>query len=87
MQRKLNILVDLKKNVSNNKVIIGILVLILTCGTATAALVISTGDAGITDSTRLEFANATELDKYNVAYNLVNQIPDPAGPGNYVELR
>jgi len=69
------------------KILIGILALILMCGTASAALVISTGDSGITQSTRLEFANATELDKYNVAYNLVNQIPDPAEPGKYVELR
>lgn len=61
--------------------------LVLTSGIVSAALVISTGDGGISPSTRLEFANATELDKYNVAYNLVNQIPDPAEPGKYVELR
>lgn len=61
------------------KIIISLLVLILASGIVLGS--------GITSATRLEFANATELDKYNVAYNLVNQIPDPAEPGSYVELR
>ena len=67
------------------KIIIGILMLVL-ISIVSASLVIST-DSGITAGTNIKFANATELDKYNVAYNLVNQIPDPAEPGKYVELR
>ncbi len=67
------------------KITIWLLTIIFACGIVSAF--VSTGTGGITSDTRLEFANATELDKYNVAYNLVNQIPDPAEPGKYVELR
>lgn len=61
------------------KILIGILVLILASGIVLGS--------GITSTYNIKFANATELDKYNVRYNLVNQIPDPAEPGSYVELR
>lgn len=78
----------LKTEFSNKKQIVLIAVLLIFASSfVSASLVISTGDSGISSSARLEFANATELDKYNVNYNLVNQIPDPAEPGKYVDLR
>jgi len=41
----------------------------------------------ITDNDFLKFANASEYDKYNEGNVLLNQIPDPAEPGSYVEIR
>ncbi len=76
-----------RKSSISVKILIGILMFVLTSWIVSATLVISTGDSGITPGTNVKFANATELDKYNVAHNLVNQIPDPAEPGKYVEMR
>ncbi len=63
------------------KIIIGILAIyaILVCATAVSA--------GITSTQNIKFANESHFDAYNVVYNLVNQLPDPAEPGSYVEVR
>mgnify|MGYP001256204016 CR=1 FL=1 len=42
---------------------------------------------GAIDQARLRFSNATNTNQYNVNNTLVNQNPDPAEPGKYVEIR
>jgi len=42
---------------------------------------------GAIDQAKLKFSNATNINQYNVNNTLLNQNPDPAEPGKYVEVR
>ena len=49
--------------------------------------VIAVVNDGAIDQARLRFSNASNTNQYNVNNMIVNQNPDPAEPGRYVEVR
>tara|TARA_B100002003_G_C14154033_1_gene555314 strand:+ start:3066 stop:4349 length:1284 start_codon:yes stop_codon:yes gene_type:complete len=49
--------------------------------------VIAVVNDGAIDQARLRFSNASNTNQYNVNNVIVNQNPDPAEPGKYVEVR
>ena len=49
--------------------------------------VLAAEPASVAQGQNIRFANDSEFDTQNVEHTFVNQIPDPAEPGRYVDLR
>ena len=72
------------KNKTNMKIIFAIIFSIIFFA---ATIAVFASDADIPIMENLRFTNKTTTNTYNLAYYMVNQQPDPAAPGDVVEVR
>jgi hypothetical protein len=75
------------KNKMDGKAVACILFVLFSLMLSVSAVSAAVGGIGIPHSASVKVRNATQWDLYEIDDNLVNQDPDPAEPGKYVEIR